>query len=84
MIISIISEYSGLTKKQIETWISKLDDKPDLKRSFLINSLKRLEDAGEITSSSEFVHGKLIKKHYKKLSKKYFTEGSLTNDNNFF
>ena len=70
IILKIISDYNGLTSKQIATWISKLEDKPDLKRSFLINSLKRLEDAGKIITSSEFVHGKLIKKYKRKYSDK--------------
>mgnify|MGYP004298141241 CR=1 FL=1 len=70
IVLNAILQYSGLTVQQLAEWISNLADKPDLKRSFLINSLQRLEDEGKIKSNTELVHGKLIKKYYKKYSDK--------------
>ena len=72
-ILSIFEKYNYSTVLQLAERISKLTEEPNSllsRRSFLIGSLKRLEDDGKIKSETELVHGKLIKKYIIKNSDK--------------
>jgi len=75
IVYNLLDDYQFLTIKQIEEIFkqSELEKKGKFKRSFLINSLKRLEKFDLISSrtSNETIHGKLTKFYYKKLPKDY-------------
>jgi len=69
IVLDCLERYQKLTLKQIKDIFSKSSKRDTFKRSFLINSLKRLENKGLIFSrtSNETIHGKLTKFYYKKL-----------------
>jgi len=63
IVLNCLIRYQRLSLKQIEELIERGTTKGVFKRTFLINSLKRLEDKGSIFSvtQQEPIHGKIIK-----------------------
>ena len=70
IVLECLRRYQRLTIKQIEKILKKGDQKQIAKRSFLLNSLKRLEDEHLIFSktSEDTVYGKLKKYYFYKFT----------------
>lgn len=71
VVLNLIKGYQNLTLKQIEEFFLKAN-LVGYSRSFLVNSLKRLETDKQIFSKTEesTIHGKLIKTYYNKSEEK--------------
>ena len=88
LILSFLEKYQGLTLSKLEEFLKKhfesFDEIPTdiTKRSFLLNSLIRLEDEGKIYSQIEPdpIHGKIVRQYFKKFTDKDQTIITIQND----